>query len=139
MPLGGVDSFLRSEMNQESTDGANKRRLRSVDVSESKGPPLKSVDFQLGSEIGGVSSARCGLIGLSDAGQFLASGYRPDDAVYNTSEMKSIARQWAKEPIETKVYHAEDEGFNFLVKLRPNKERVRDAQNFIQATLQELF
>ena len=101
-PLGGAYGVLRSELNQEISDGANKRRLHAVDASVSEGPPLKSVAFQFGNDGGRLSSAGCEMFGVSDAGQSFPGSSWHD----GTSELESVARRWADEPTENRVYNA---------------------------------
>ena len=122
MPLGGVDRNLRSELSQESSDGANKGRLQVADVNESKGPPSKSVAFRVSNERGGLSPASSRSTGVPNVGQLLPSGSRRNGTVYGTSELKSIAWRRADKLSETKFYGNGQMGFLSLAEVATQQE-----------------
>ena len=53
-----------------------------------------------------LSSARCGLVGVSNAGQSFPSSSRPDDTDYGTSELESIARKRVDDVSRRRVHGA---------------------------------
>ena len=88
-----VDDIIRSELQEKKIDSVSKRPLGDVDVSVVDGRPSKSVAFQFDDAGGRLSSGRCDLVGVSDAGQSFPSSSRPDDMDYGTSELESITRR----------------------------------------------
>ena len=92
-PRSRVDDILRSELRENIIGGGSKRPLCDVDIGVADERPSKSVAIDIDDEGGRLSSERCTLVGVSDAGQSFRSSFRPDDADYGTSELESIARR----------------------------------------------
>ena len=88
-----VDNILRSDLKEKNIGSASKRSMCDVDANAAGERPSKSVAFQFDNAGGILSSARCELIGVLDAGQSFPSSSRPDDTHYGTSELESIARR----------------------------------------------
>ena len=86
MPRSWVDDILRSELPEKKIDSVSKRLLCDVDVGEADDRPSESVAVQFDDAGGRLSSGRCELVGVSDAGQSFSSSSRPDDIDYGTSE-----------------------------------------------------
>ena len=93
IPKSRVDDILRSELREKNIGGVSKRPLCDVDIGVADERPSKSVAFQFDDAGGRLSSGRCTLVGVSDAGQSFPSSSRPDDTDYGTSELESIARR----------------------------------------------
>ena len=88
-----VDDILRSELREKEIGGVSKRPLCEVDIGVADQRPSKSVAFRCDDAGGGLSSGRCELVGVSDAGQSFPNSSRPDDTDNGTSELESIARK----------------------------------------------
>ena len=93
MPRSRVDDILGSELQEKKIDSVSKRPLCDVDVGAADERPSKSVALQFDDAGGRLSSGRCELVGVSDAGQSFQSSSRPDDTDCGTSELESIARK----------------------------------------------
>ena len=93
IPRGRVGDILRSELREKKIGGGSKRPLCGVDIGVADERPAKSVAFEVDDSGGKMSSERCTLVGVTDAGQSFPSSSRPDDTDYGTSELESIARK----------------------------------------------
>ena len=91
MPKSRVNYIRRSGLNEKRASSISKRLLCDVDAYVAGERPSKSVAFHFDNEGGSLSSARCELVGVSDAGQLFPSSFRPDDTDYGTSELDAIA------------------------------------------------
>ena len=72
--------------------------------------PSKIVAFLFADEGGILSSASCGLVGVSDAGQPFPSSSRSDDNDHGTSELESIARRLVDDVSGRRVHEGEGMG-----------------------------
>ena len=88
-----MDNFLRAELKEKRLGSVSKRSLCDVDADVAGERPSNSVVFQFDKASGGLSSAVCKLVGVSDAGQPFPSSFQTDDTDYGTSELESIARK----------------------------------------------
>ena len=93
MPRSRVDGILRSGLQEKEIGSGSKRPLCDVGVGVADERPSKSVAFQFDDAGGRLSSGRCELVVLSDAGQSFPSSSRSDDTDYGMSESESIARK----------------------------------------------
>ena len=86
--------------------GGSKRPVCDVKFGVADERPSKSVAFEIDDADVRLFSERCTLVGVSDAGQSFPSGSRPDDTVYGTSELESIARMRIGDVSERRVCEA---------------------------------
>ena len=93
MPKSLMDDILRSGLQEKDIGSVSKRPLCDVDVGAADKRPSKKVAFQLDNTGGRLFSVEYELVGVSNAGQSFPSSSRPDDTVYGTSELESIARK----------------------------------------------
>ena len=93
IPRSRVDDILRSELQEKKIDSVSKRPLGDVVVSALGERPSKSIAFQSDDAGGRLSSGRCDLVDVSNAGQSFPSSSRPDDTDYCTPELESVARR----------------------------------------------
>ena len=131
--------FFTIRVKQKRSAGANKRQLCGVDAEALGGTPLKSIAFKRGSKTARLWSDGCELIGVLVAGHLFPVISRPDDTDYKTSELSSVARRRAVEPIGTKFYGEGNWNFPLFLGLPCNTGWVPNAQIFFQSILQELF
>ena len=73
IPRSQVDEILRSELREKNIGGGSKRPLCDVDISVAEERPSKSVAFEIDDAGSRLFSARCTLVGVSDAGQLFPS------------------------------------------------------------------
>ena len=93
MSRSRVDDLLRSELQEKEIGSVSKRPFCDVDVGAADEPPSKCAAFQFDDAGGRLSSRRCELVGVSDAGQLFPNSSRPDGTNIGTSELESIARK----------------------------------------------
>ena len=101
-----VGDILRSELKEKRFGGVSKRLLCDVGAGVAGKRPSERVAFQFDDEGGRLSSGRCKLVGVSDAGQPFRSSSRPDGTDYGTSELQSIARRQVDDVSGRRVHEA---------------------------------
>ena len=98
-----VDRSLRSELQQINCNSIKTRVTWGVDVEILGGPPSKSVVLDVASECNVRGLFSCCLIGLSLMGQSFPSTSKFSGTDYCISELESLVRKKAEEPVVAHV------------------------------------
>ena len=99
LPSGDVDCVLRSELQHSSSCGTKRPLSSDVDVQNLGRPPSKSVMFDIENGSDTCESSSRKLHRMSIVGHAVPSSSQYGGAEYGTSELASIARKKADEPV----------------------------------------
>ena len=113
LPSGDVDRVLRSELQHSTSCGTQSPVSSDVDVESLGGPPSKSAMFDIENGSNTRESLTRKLPGMSIVGQVVPSSSQYGGTGYCTSELETVARRKADEPVGANVCVGSKEGFSW--------------------------